>query len=667
LTRERTPRWVHVALGVLAVLTIAHLAHSLFVSTSDRLFVTWVYGAVTIGAAAVCAARAALIAEARAAWLVIGFGLCCDAGGEILATISETLLPGVQAGLFLCFYLASYVGLVLLGRRRVSELRASLWLDGVSGALAVGAIASAALFGPVFASIHGDSWQAFLDVTYPLADALLVGVVVGMLALAGWRFDRSFAGIALGFVVLAVADSVYLLQVAEESYVGGTPLDSLWLFAALILAYAAWQPDTRSTREAHSPVALMAGPIASGLAAIAVLAYGNLEGLGGLSIWLAVATLLVVLLRLLATGVENIRLVRQSSELAHVDALTGLRNRRALFVDLQRAFEDRSPAEARLLILFDLNGFKQYNDSFGHPAGDALLARLGQKLQRHTRPIGQSYRLGGDEFCALVRCAKEPAQMAAELASSLLDSGENFTIGASYGEVLLHDEAADLNEALRIADQRLYAQKAVLPRVANLEWRDVLLGVLREQDPDLDEHVQQVAGLALRMGNQLGMNPAELKSLVAAAELHDIGKTAIPDAILDKPAALDREERAFIERHTLIGERILASAPSLAGIGAIVRATHERWDGDGYPDGLRGEEIPLAARIISVCDAYHAMTSDRSYQPALGESEARAELRRCAGGQFDPQIASAFLALLTLRAHPSPGAPQAQRRKLAAS
>jgi HD-GYP domain-containing protein (c-di-GMP phosphodiesterase class II) len=155
--------------------------------------------------------------------------------------------------------------------------------------------------------------------------------------------------------------------------------------------------------------------------------------------------------------------------------------------------------------------------------------------------------------------------------------------------------------------------------------------------------VHVVAALALGVGERLGLTAGDLADLVAAAELHDIGKAAIPDAILDKPEALDREERAFIERHTIIGERIIASAPSLRGIATIVRATHERYDGHGYPDGLAGEQIPLAARIIAICDAYQAMTSNRGYWDALSERQARAEVQRCAGSQFDPRITRVFL------------------------
>ena len=130
-----------------------------------------------------------------------------------------------------------------------------------------------------------------------------------------------------------------------------------------------------------------------------------------------------------------------------------------------------------------------------------------------------------------------------------------------------------------------------------------------------------------------------------AAQLHDIGKTAIPDSILDKPAALNDDEWAFIRRHTLIGERIIAAAPALSHTANLVRSSHERVDGAGYPDGLRGTDIPLGSRIIAVCDAYDAMVAPRSYRSQLGHAAATEELRRCAGSQFDLDVVTAFCAI----------------------
>jgi two-component system, cell cycle response regulator len=647
LPRPDTPAWIRAALGALTLMVLAHLGHSVLApgrGPAARLFDDWLYDAVMWGCAVVCLARGLTVATAKVAWLWLGFSLSCDAVAEVLSSISETFAPGVQRTLYLCFYLGAYVAIVMLGRRRVRHLRASLWLDGLSGMLAVGALGLSVLFTPVLAATHGAAVDAAFNIAYPLADVLLIAVVVGLLAVAEWRVDRPFAFIATGFAVTAVADGIYLYELAHGTYAVGTPLDTLWLLGVLILACAAWQPDGRRVRETHSPAAIMAAPLAAGAIAIAVLADGRVEGATGPSIWLAVAALLAVLLRLVATSAENIRLIASSSELANHDALTGLGNRRALFDDLELALAEATLSKPKLLLLFDLNGFKRYNDTFGHPAGDALLQRLGHKLDQCAGPDGLTYRLGGDEFCVLTELTGDPVERAANLADALLESGEHFTIGACYGEVFLGSEARSADEALRIADQRLYAQKMLSSRrSASREGRDVLLGLMRERDPELDAHVQEVADLALSLGERLGFATEDLTNLVAAAELHDIGKAAIPDAILNKPAALDGEERAFIERHTIIGERILASAPSLRSIAAIIRATHERYDGRGYPDGLSGERIPLAARVIAICDAYQAMTSNRSYRDAMTEQQAREELQRGAGGQFDPELIRLFL------------------------
>ncbi|HEY2767589.1 MAG TPA: diguanylate cyclase [Solirubrobacteraceae bacterium] len=649
LPRDDTPAEIRIALGALGALIGAHLVHSLTDfggGATGTLFNVWVYDAVMAACAALCIARGVLIGSARAAWLFLGVGLSCDAAGEIISSISETLAPTAQNALYLCLYLGAYVAIVLLGRRHVRHFNVSMWLDGLIGALAIAALGAAALATPGFLASKGGGVGTTLEVFYPLADALLAGVVVTMLALGGWRVNRSFLVIALGFLLMAGADAAYLFQEAHGGYAAGTPLDSLWLFSAAIVAYAAWQPDRESVHERQSLGALMAAPGACGLIAIGVLVYGSTEGIAGASIWLAATTLAVVLARLVATAHENLRLVETSADLANHDALTGLGNRRALLRDLDHEAAHATPSRPKLMLLFDLNGFKRYNDTFGHPAGDALLGRLGRSLAVRAGEEGRAYRLGGDEFCALLDIARAPEEIAADMAGALLESGERFTIGTCYGEVLLGQETRDPAEALRIADQRLYAQKTLVREPSRPEWRDVLLGLLRERDPELDTHGQHVARLARRLGVEAGMGSDELRKLVAAAELHDVGKAAIPEAILDKPAALDDQERAFVERHTLIGERIIAAAPTGRPVGAIVRATHERWDGQGYPDGLAGEQIPLAARVIAICDAYEAMTSTRSYRPAMPQVEALVELRRCAGSQFDPKLTEMFLKIV---------------------
>ena len=175
---------------------------------------------------------------------------------------------------------------------------------------------------------------------------------------------------------------------------------------------------------------------------------------------------------------------------------------------------------------------------------------------------------------------------------------------------------------------------------------ELLLRTLAEREPGLREHVESVANLAASVGRRLRLQDDELGALRLAAELHDVGKLAIPDAVLRKPGPLTDEEWHFIHQHTLIGQRILGGEPALRRVGEIVRSTHEHWDGSGYADGLAGEAIPLASRVIAACDAFSAMTSGRPYRAALGRPQAIAELRRCAGTQFDPMGVSALCAVL---------------------
>ena len=343
-----------------------------------------------------------------------------------------------------------------------------------------------------------------------------------------------------------------------------------------------------------------------------------------------------------ALAAENERLLELSRDEALTDALTGLRNRRALIADLAALLDDGSRQVA--LALFDLDGFKPYNDTFGHPAGDALLGRFGDRLAAAVGDHGSAYRMGGDEFCVLVP-ADDREQAVARAAAALCERGDTFEIGCSVGMVVLPREAQTVAAALHLADLRMYENKTSGRPSACRQSTDVLLQLLRERRQDLHSHAGGVARLAELTATALGLSNREARHTRLAAELHDVGKAAIPDAILDKPAALDDREWDFVRRHTLIGERIVRAAPALAHVADIVRSSHEHFDGAGYPDGLAGEQIPLGSRVVSVCDAYDAMTSQRVYRQPVSAADALAELRRCAGTQFDPVVVDAFCAV----------------------
>ena len=227
--------------------------------------------------------------------------------------------------------------------------------------------------------------------------------------------------------------------------------------------------------------------------------------------------------------------------------------------------------------------------------------------------------------------------------AALSEHGDGFDISAALGSAVLDRPDCDPADALRTADRRMYAEKNGRRASAGGQSTAVLLKVIAERNPDLGEHVDGVAALAEQTARRLGMSDEQRTAVRQAATLHDIGKAAVPDAILDKPGPLDEHEWAFMRRHTIIGERIMQAAPALSAAAPLVRSSHESFDGTGYPDRLAGDDIPLGARVIAVCDAYDAMVSDRPYRAALSHAEALAELRRCAGTQFDPEVVRAFV------------------------
>ena len=389
----------------------------------------------------------------------------------------------------------------------------------------------------------------------------------------------------------------------------------------------------------------IAVPGVFGCVALALLAVDHIVRMNLLAVILATASIFVILVRLYLTVQDNRRMLAQSHRDATTDALTGLGNRRQLKADLAAHVEELVPEQPLLLTLFDLDGFKHYNDTFGHLAGDELLERLGARLSELMAGRGTAYRMGGDEFCALWNLSDvgHASATTMEAVEALSEHGDAFTIGCSYGSVLLPNETSDITEALRTADRRMYVRKGIGRASAGQQSSDVLLSALAERETALGAHLRGVADLAVATAMRLGLAEEEMEALRQTALLHDVGKVAIPDEILGKPGPLDDSERSYIQRHTIIGERIISAAPALAPVARLVRATHERHDGAGYPDGLAGADIPLIARIVAVCDAYHAMTTKRAYRAAHDSHWAIAELRNCAGPQFDPEVVEAFV------------------------
>jgi diguanylate cyclase (GGDEF)-like protein len=606
------------------------------------------YWIVIVGASLLTLWRArAVRGREGLAWGLIGTGSLLWACGDVywtlvLADNAVIPVPSLADAGYLAFYPLVFAGLCLLLRARIDGAPRTLWVDGLTAALAAGAMSAAVVLQAVLHTVGGNALGVATNLAYPVGDLILLAVVVASFALRGWRADRTWALLGLGIVLFWVADSYYLVTVANETYVYPSVWDGGWTSCLVLFSAAAWQPERRTVAvEDRGAMRFTAFPIAFATLGLGILVLAALGSLNPLAVVLAALSLLAVFARLVLSLRENAGMLVASRYEALTDALTGLGNRRALTRDLDRVADGQR--QAAVLALFDLDGFKHYNDSYGHPAGDALLQRLGAKLAAHVAGTGSAYRMGGDEFCVLLGDGAS-AEHAAACAAALSEHGDGFVITCSYGAILVPSEADEAGEALRLADQRMYAHKNSGRSSARNQSRDVLLRALAERNPELGEHISGVAELAEAVARRLDLNAEQVDHVRHAAALHDVGKMAIPDAILDKPGALDEAEWEFIRRHTVIGERIVAAAPALRPVAALVRSSHERWDGAGYPDALAGEDIPLGARIVSVCDAFDAMVADRPYRSGMAAADALTELERCSGSQFDPAVVAAFAA-----------------------
>jgi diguanylate cyclase (GGDEF)-like protein len=311
---------------------------------------------------------------------------------------------------------------------------------------------------------------------------------------------------------------------------------------------------------------------------------------------------------------------------------------RADLFDELAAIDRRRPADSRLLLVADVDGFRTYNALHGYDNGDAIL----DELERRIAGVSHPFRLGGDAF-ALLLAGDVPTlvrQVGRALDRLTLEHPE--PLQCSFGVALVPTEATG-SAALALAEKRLEDQKrrglVFADRVGEL-----LLALTEAHDKTLGAHTREVVRLSDAVAARLGLSVADRGLVRRTAELHDIGKLAISPDVLIKSGLLDQHEWREIRRHTLAGEDLLGFFPALAPVAALVRSTHERVDGDGYPDGLDNDTIPLISRIVAACDAYDAMITERIYGPTRTSADACAELESVTGKQFDPTVVAALLA-----------------------
>jgi two-component system, cell cycle response regulator len=452
-------------LGGLGVLAL-HMTVQLGGHGANGVVDDGIYDVLMFSAAFAVIARAIAFKEQRAAWLAMGAGLLCWSLGELYFTLFVEG-SGVAAGsvspadgLYLAMYPCLYVAIMLLLGAHLRELRVSLWLDGLIGGLAAATLAAAVVLPPIIEQAHGEFASVAVSLAYPIGDLLLLIFTIGALGITGWRPGRVWLLIAASMLLNTIADTTYLYQTATGSYRAGSWVEGLWPAAAVLLALAAWTPWPPPRPRRVEDWRLVSVPGISLLTALGVFIYGNLHQqltLGALI--LATATVLAVCARLMLTVHENLAMLVGSRRLALTDPLTGLSNRRHLMEDLELACDPGPGREAWQLVLYDLNGFKRYNDTFGHPAGDALLQRLSARLRAIVAAHGTAYRMGGDEFCVLIRSATADAALVDASVAALSELGTGFAIDAAHGEVSIPAEGSDTAAVLQLADQRLYARK----------------------------------------------------------------------------------------------------------------------------------------------------------------------------------------------------------------
>jgi diguanylate cyclase (GGDEF)-like protein/putative nucleotidyltransferase with HDIG domain len=424
---------------------------------------------------------------------------------------------------------------------------------------------------------------------------------------------------------------------------------------------------------ARAAVALTLATIA--LSALVMLRLSPETGDTDAAAWWVMVTGSLVAISSLAAVLHGraVRLIGRLAEAAVRDPLTGLLNRRGYQERLATELEQARRADAPLsIVLGDLDAFKTLNDRLGHRHGDDALRRFADVCQSHLRGKDFIARVGGEEFAiVLPETSERDAVLIAErlrrAVAGELRAGDGARITASFGVAAFPQHGGNAEMLLDHADQAMYAAKSMgrdrtvafgpdltrsLAGPAHQEHLQAVLMLaetLDLRDAATHTHSETVAGLCEQMASGLGLDSGRVERIRLAGLLHDIGKIGVADSILRKPGALDRLEWEEMRQHPELGARIVRGA-GLADVADWVLAHHERPDGRGYPYGLEGAQIPVEARILAIADAYEAMTADRPYRDGMSQEEAWAELERCAGTQFDPDLVEIFLAA---RAQPS--------------
>jgi len=516
-------RFVRVAAVALVAVWVAYLAHVLTGAhwgvDVSKLFNSWIFSAMPLAAGTLVLTRGLMFERDRAAWMVLGGGMLSWGFASVFWTIflkdlTAPPYPSFSDGLYLAFYPAAYIALMLLALRHLKSIGPSVWLDGVIGMSSVGALGVAFVMPSVIADTGGSSAVVITNLAYPLGDLLLIALVVGVFALTSWRPGRNWLLISGSLALLAIADSVYLYRVANDTFVEGQLLDAIWPAGMVLLGIAAWQtaPRTVTFRAQNWPVLVV--PSLFSLASLGVLIYGNLAEINTAALVLAATTIVAALARL-ALSYREARALSETRRQATTDELTGLANRCYLYDRLTQELRRAKNLDKPLtLLVADLDGFKERNDTLGHQAGDLLLRQVGPRVLDALRATDTLARLGGDEFAVILPgLDSEAASEIVQRIQGLLEQpftirGLTIHMEASFGIASYPAHGTDVDSLVQRADVAMYQAKTsragfeVYAPERDMHSRDRLglLGDLRvaTETGQLQVHYQPKVDLATR-------------------------------------------------------------------------------------------------------------------------------------------------------------------------
>ncbi|HEX3779412.1 MAG TPA: diguanylate cyclase [Pseudonocardiaceae bacterium] len=620
--------------------------------------------------------------RSRLPWLILGCSQLIYATADICFytahnIFGDTAFPAIADPLYIGHYPLVVVGLILLIRLRTPGRDLASLLDAATIAVAAAMLSWLYLIGPQ-ARADEPLLVKLASVAYPVMDLAMFAVAL-RLVLGPGRRPASFMLLGGNLLLIFAADSIYVMQQLAGTYQTGNFLDSLWLTGNLALGAAALHPTVGRVAERASSDDMRLSPVRLAvLAAAALIAPATLVvqySMGSLRDIPVIAAACAVLFMLTIGRLAG--LVADQRRLAITDVLTGLHTRRYFSAQLPIEIARARRAGSNLaLLIVDVDHFKSINDKHGHPAGDRVLVEVARRLRESVRQADLLARYGGEEFALVVPDAS-PQELAVigerlrlQVAATPIPASPDVLIDVtvSVGTAGYPRHGSTPAELITIADRALYAAKfqgrdrvvvgdtltedivvAAIDRSAGSA--DALLAYLQRAADEVDgwlagcEHGRAVGRWSALLASALGQNEALVRRVELAGRLHDIGKMFISQGIWRKAGALSRAERQLVEQHPDFGCQLARLVPGLADVAEIIRQHHERVDGHGYPLGLADGQIRLEAKIVAVCDSWAAMLADRPYKSALRPEEARAELLRGKGSQFDPTVVDAFLEL----------------------